>query len=237
MENSDIKEMLELHILDKQLFDINELRGTLPENIEKLNQKLESLTSQANNSDNNVIELNKNKKSYNTDLTDNLGKIKKLNDQIFKVKTNKEYDALLNEIEHLKKDNQLKEKELESIESQLRDIEVSSMKSATEIDKLKESLDSFNSQLNDINSKIKDDENKLLKQKTKARKKIVNDSLSLYDSKCHDYGLAFSEIIRDACSHCYSSLPAQTIINADDVNILQSCPTCNIFLYKETENN
>ena len=27
------------------------------------------------------------------------------------------------------------------------------------------------------------------------------------------------------------------IINADDVNILQSCPTCNIFLYKETENN
>ena len=112
MENSDIKEMLELHILDKQLFDINELRGTLPENIEKLNQKLESLTSQANNSDNNVIELNKNKKSYNTDLTDNLGKIKKLNDQIFKVKTNKEYDALLNEIDHLKKDNQLKEKEV-----------------------------------------------------------------------------------------------------------------------------
>ena len=55
MENSDIKEMLELHILDKQLFDINELRGTLPENIEKLNQKLELLTSQTNNSDNNVI--------------------------------------------------------------------------------------------------------------------------------------------------------------------------------------
>jgi len=237
MEKMDIKQIIDLHIIDKQLFDINELRGSIPEDIEKLADKLSILESKLKEDKNVVKELSGNKKNYSDVLNDNKEKIKKLNDQVFKVKTNKEYDALLNEIDHLKNNNMSSDENLESIESQLRDKKVSLMKGSTDKDKVKETLADYNKQLNAINKKIEKDETKLFKARKKSLKNIAKDLALIYEKKCQEFGLAFSLISRDACTHCYSHLPAQIIINADDVNILQSCPTCNIFLYKETENN
>ena len=54
--------------------------------------------------------------------------------------------------------------------------------------------------------------------------------------KKEEYGLAFASITRKSCSNCFSSLPPQAFINVTDRNKLQTCPSCNIFLYIEDEN-
>ena len=233
MEEKDIKEIITLHITDRQLNDIEELREGYPEKIVLYQEQISQLESSLKNhlsTDKSLITKTKN---YRSDLEENKGKIEKLNDQIYKVKTNKEYDALLNEIEHLKSDSDVKSKDLKEIESEKNDIDKTINEENDKLEDIKSKLSDCSDKLKIINKKIKSEEDKLVKDRKSQLKNISKDALDIYDKKRDEFGLAFSEVNRDACSNCYSSLPAQFIISAKNPNTLQSCPTCNIFLYCE----
>ena len=237
MDESKIKSIIKLHIIDKQLNEINELRGELPEKIDIYTGKIEQLKNGLKENKKNFKILNKKQTEFKSELTDNADKINKLNDQIFKVKTNKEYDALLNEIDHLKNGNKSKNDELKIIESEVIKTQNSIDKNSESIEKFKSNLSESKRDLNKINKEIKDKEVNLLIDKKNHLKTVPNDMLILYNKKAEEFGLAFSLVNREACSNCFSSLPAQFIINSSNSNALQSCPTCNIFLYSEDIDN
>ena len=131
-----MEQLIKLQNIDTKLKDLNDLLGDLPSKVEDLNNQEEStknlITGKKTRSKELDLEINK----MELDISDSSGKIGKLKDQLFLVTNNKQYDALMAEIDHLKGEktnfeNQLielmEEKEsttqsIESMESELQNL-------------------------------------------------------------------------------------------------------------------
>ena len=94
--------LVELQNVDTQLRDINELLGDLPKKVDKLRSEEEELINDVETGKSRLkeIELSLNKAEHK--MADLKQKIDKLKDQLSLVTSNKQYDALTQEIEYLK---------------------------------------------------------------------------------------------------------------------------------------
>ena len=98
-----ITRLVELQDIDSQLEDLNSLLGDLPKMVDELNEKENSLKDRVEADKVILKEINLNSSKSEKVNSDIQEKINKLTDQLFLVTNNKQYDALTNEIEHLKK--------------------------------------------------------------------------------------------------------------------------------------
>ena len=237
MKDTSLKQLINLHSIDRQLNLLNEQRGELPVVINNASIALEKLQEEVKESNVIKTKVEKSKKEFTIKLEDNTAKIDKINEQIFKVKTNKEYDALLNEIDFFKKENSTLKEEIDGLDSTIsKNIKLLNT-SDEKIEELTDKISVNSNKLKDIDLLIKKDENKLIKEKEKCIKGIQENDLLLYNSKKDEFGLAFGEVSRNACMNCYTSLPSQLIIDVADLKDFESCPSCNILLYIEDLEN
>ena len=234
MTNNNIAKVIDLHKIDKRLQDINNERGDLPSRIEGINKKITSFSKQDKDFSVRLEEIEKRKVIINGDLTDQEKKISSLNEQMYKVKSNKEYEALLNEIDHLNKGNDNNLSELEAFDQEVKSINDSLDSNNQELESLNTKLLKNQDRLNSTNASIEKEENDLAKDRVIIEKDLLGEEslLEIYNSKKEEYdGLAFALINRGCCEHCYSSLPPQLEIDANSCNQFVTCPTCSILLY------
>ena len=109
-----IQQIVELQNIDSNLQEISELLGDLPVKVEELKDKEDSLVKSVENAKNRIKELDLELNKFDTQMIDFKSKIDKHKDQLFLVTSNKQYDALQHEIDHLK--NNLDEVETKSLE-------------------------------------------------------------------------------------------------------------------------
>ena len=208
----EIKKIIDLHKLDQQILEINENKGALPGIIKEQEEQIDSLESQLKQSQIELKDITKKTDDFSSQSSDFNRKIKKYNDQIYSVKNNKEYEALLKEIDFLKSEKDV-------IINNLSDLK-------SEKDKCSELID-------DIKKKIEDiEEKELEKNKNDLIKNIKNKSyLSSYNEGTQNMQL--SPLSRGACGSCFSTLPPQFVLNVKKMDKLYSCPSCGINLYWE----
>lgn len=168
---SKILPLIELQDVDTQLRDINELLGDLPKKVDKLRNEEEELINNVKGGKDRLkeIELSLNKAEHQ--MSDFKGKIDKLKDQLSLVTSNKQYDALTQEIEYLK--NELDEVELKDLE-----FEEEKESLTGDIKEKEENLESLSKDLSDRRVKLEalmdeSAENKSELEKERE-KKLVN---------------------------------------------------------------
>ena len=107
-----MEQLIRLQNIDTKLKDLNDLLGDLPSKVEDLNNQEEttknSIISKKSRSKDLDLEINKTELK----VSDLSGKIDKLKDQLFLVTNNKQYDALMAEIDHLKEKRTSSENDL-----------------------------------------------------------------------------------------------------------------------------
>ena len=239
VKNTNIANIVNLHQIEKKLFGINGKRGKLPEKIASLNQHIDSLSKENETFKEKLIDIDKRKILLNGNFSDTEKKITTLNEQVYKGQSNREYEALLSEIDHLNNENNTYFKELETFENDVENINKILEDNIQELGLQKEVLLENKKKLKEANSLIGIEEKDLEKKKENLIKVLqVGESLiDVYNIKKIEYsGLAFADITRDCCSNCYSSLPPQLLIDTVEQKKLVSCPSCSIFLYFENEN-
>ncbi|MBI45481.1 MAG: hypothetical protein CMG66_04865 [Candidatus Marinimicrobia bacterium] len=239
MGNTNIVNVINLHKVEKKLIDINNKRGELPAKIASINEQIESLSKQKEESETRLAEIEKRKVLLNGTLSDIEKKVNSLNDQMYKVKSNKEYEALLSEIDHLNNENNNHFEELGTFEDEIGSINSNLTENAEKLESENNKLSANQEKLNEANLLIESEEKELKKEKKSLTGLLSNDRSieSAYNDKKDEYeGLAFASINRNCCNNCYSSLPPQLIIDIESQKKLVSCPSCSIFLYIEDEN-
>ena len=102
---------------------------------------MKDIQSQLESIDENIDTLEKDSRKASADIEDSQTKLNKYKDQLFLVKTNKEYDALNHEIDHLKGIVSTCEESLLSIESEIESKKESKKINETEIEDLISSLE------------------------------------------------------------------------------------------------
>ena len=100
---SIIQQIVELQNIDSNLQEISELLGDLPVKVEELKDKEDSLVQSVKKAKERIKELNLELNKNETKMIDFKEKIDKHKDQLFLVTSNKQYDALQHEIDHLKR--------------------------------------------------------------------------------------------------------------------------------------
>ena len=99
---SVIQQIVVLQKIDSQLQDIAELLGDLPRKVDALKDEESALIKSVEDGKSRIKELDLELNKFDGQMADYKGKIDKHKDQLFLVTTNKQYDALQHEIDHLK---------------------------------------------------------------------------------------------------------------------------------------
>ena len=230
--------LIKLQECDSQLVKLSAKKKKLPENIDKLDKEF------------NVFKegIEKNKKKYDelkSRHVESENKIKRLNEGIVKtkermleVKNNKEYQAML--------------KEIEIAESSRGDIETEIISILEELDKLsvlvKQDEETFKQSKNKYEQErkiIEDDLNSIdsdsvdwEKKRIDLQKNVSDDLLAQYEKiKKRSHGVGVISVWKAVCNGCHMNIPPQLYNELQKSDELHSCPNCNRIIYFQDMEN
>ena len=234
--NNNLKQLIELQKIDSRLLTIEELRGDLPLKVEQLSEKLSEFKERFQENENRIQIISSDVKKQTNQIEDSNSKLQKLKDQLYLVKSNKEYDALNFEIDHLKESISVSENIILDLEQEKENLDKNNEAYQIELEDSKKMLEKNKSDLESTMSKTKKEEADLNKNRIVIVDKIENKFINTYNRlrKTKD-GLGIINIISNACGACYTQLPRQTVIEVkQNINII-SCPNCSIYLFFDEE--
>ena len=195
-----MEQLIRLQNIDTKLKDLNDLLGDLPSKVEDLNNQEESTKNSILRKKSRSKELDLEINKTELEVTDLSGKIDKLKDQLFLVTNNKQYDALMAEIDHFKEQKTNSENELiELMEEKESTVEsIGSMES--ELESLSENLNVRRKKLESVIEESAEEKNLLQKQRDQNIKDIDQNTLKIYDRViAHRDGLAVVSLEGSAC--------------------------------------
>jgi len=231
--NQELKKLISLHGVDDQIHNIESLAGDLPNRVQKKESHLSDIQSALKSIDERIDTLEKDSRKISADIEGSQTKLNKYKDQLFLVKTNKEYDALNHEIDHLKGIVSDSEESLLSIETDIESEKESKKINNTEAEDLISSLEIDKKHLENALSESKGELEKL----NESRKIIINDInksyLSKYDQLKETRGSGVASLNGNCCGGCFSTLPPQMVIEVKSNDIIHPCPSCSVFMYFE----
>ena len=233
--DQELKKLILLQEVDNQIYDIESLAGDLPNRVEKKESSLSDVQSQLEIINEKLDQLEKENRKVGAQIEDSRTQLNKYKEQLFLVKTNKEYDALNHEIDHLKGIVSESEEKSLTTESEIEDQQESKKTNEAEIQELAASLkiDKKN-----LQGALEDSKGELEKL-NESRKIIANDVnksfLSRYDQLKEKRGSGVSPLNENCCGSCFSTLPPQMVIEIKSNNMIHKCPSCSVFMYFEEQ--
>ena len=100
--NHTLEQLIKLQEIDQRLLEIKEDMGDLPGTVESQESEIASLEVENQQKQERLSEIEKNIRHHVIEIEDFTVKLKKYKEQLFLVKSNKEYDAISQEIDHMK---------------------------------------------------------------------------------------------------------------------------------------
>lgn len=228
-----ITRLVELQDIDSQLEDLNSLLGDLPKMVDELNEKENSLKDRVEADKAILKEINLNSSKSEKVNSDIQEKINKLTDQLFLVTNNKQYDALTNEIEHLKEQKKENEELLISNLEEKETLEKNINENEASLIELKTDLDVRRNKLDEALSETADEKAALENSRKKQVTEIDDNTMQVYNKVISARsGIAVVPLSGNSCGGCGAALPLQMVseIRAGD---LHNCQSCGRFVYNK----
>lgn len=233
---AQIKRLVELQTIDFEIYNYKRELKEKPDFIAELQSKFENGKSGLKKLEESLKNSLVDRKSKELDLQGKEGEIIKANAQLSTLKTNKEYQAKLNEIEHLKADKSVIE---EKILISFDDADAINVKIAREKSLLAEEEKKFLSHKKEVDDLIKDlqDKLKILESQRQQILPDINPShLSRYERILENKGgLALVPIKSHCCGGCFMNIPEQMINEIRMHDRFVSCEMCARMLYLEDD--
>ena len=229
-----VKLLVELQGLDTQIFKHERDLEDMPENLRKLDEAFKTKMTLLKALEDNLKTLQMKRKEREGDLETKEGSIKKLQTQLYQLKTNKEYTTMQGEIARIKADNSLIEEEIIKIFDQ---IDSENQKIAKEKEFLKGEEAKLNEEKKRVEGetgRIKFEVDTLKNQRAALVEKVDKSILAKYERilKSKD-GLAVVSVAGGSCQGCFRILPPQVIHEINMKKDLIFCGNCARILYIE----
>jgi hypothetical protein len=233
----EIKKLIQLQAIDTRIYALIEEKEAKPKQIQALEQEFEVKKEKVLSLEKRLQGLQREKKEQELNLSSKEEGIKKSQSQLYQLKTNKEYSAMLKEIEGMKADaSRLEDKILvcfEQIDELKNYIEQQRQSLQQEEEKLNIEKDKIRSRIEEINQIL----NELKMQRQRAATVIAPRILSQYERILSGReGKALVEVRDNACQGCFMNVPAQVINLIKMYDTLVTCEVCQRILYIKEEN-
>ena len=231
-----IHQIISLQNIDSQLQEIAELLGDLPNKVAELKDEESSLIQSVEDGKSRLKELDVELNKSEGLVKDKNIKIDKHKDQLFLVTSNKQYDALQLEIDHLKD-------ELDGIETKLQEDTEEKEQLEERVESEEENLDLLKKDLIDRRSKLEILMNESSEQKLKLESDRevqignIDQSILTQYSRISDArdGLSVVTITGYAWGGCGAFVPPQIVSEVRAAKGFRTCDSCSRFLYWDSE--
>jgi len=234
--NEEIKQLTELQVIDLEIAkldaEINAEQAALTKRekafnyrqatIEELKEKIEAAEAQ--------------RKELETELADELSRIKERQSKMMQVQTNREYQSLLKEIEDGKKSIKEKEEEVVRImEASEADAKIMAEQESL-IEEEKKALSTESAQAKKHAGEIEGKKAKIVVKRDAMAKGIKTNALRKYDMlRTRRNGKAVVGVVNGICQGCFMSIPPQHFNDILKGDKILNCPTCQRILYHQPE--
>ncbi len=229
-----IHKLVELQTIDTKLKDINDLLGDLPSRVKELDQQEDTIKANLEKDQTRLKELEVKLHRAEVRIAEINDKINKYKDQLFLVTNNKQYDALMHEIDHLKEECVSNESESLSFMEEKETLINSINEMAAELEILTQDLSSRREKLESAISESADEKSNLEQNRAEKVNQIDAKFISEYDRvlAARD-GLAVVNLSGGACGGCGAYIPAQIVTEIRGNIVMHRCDVCGRFLYSE----
>ena len=236
-EKETVSKLIKLQKIDLRLLEIAEIKGDLPSIVENTEKKVNSLKDEVSENHHNIKNIEKEIRELGSRVEDSNEKLKKYKDQLYLVSSNKEYDALMLEIDHIKEFLDGVETNILELEEEKSSLEEKNKTNELDIKSNQDHLEESTLELKDAMSNTKNEEEALNIKRNNLVKKIDKIFISSYEKlRGARLGNAMVSINRRACGNCFNQLPPQFVVEVKQNNSIKNCDTCGVFLYYELEN-
>ncbi|HRP01156.1 MAG TPA: C4-type zinc ribbon domain-containing protein [Candidatus Kapabacteria bacterium] len=231
---SQIYTIAQIATIDERLEELHEDYGSLPEQIKIKEANYSEKKNLVDDTQHIIDEIVSFVAKAKVTLVELKDKEEKLTQQQFQVRNNKEFDAISNEINHLKSEH-------EHLSNELRTSGVKQENLKAIIESQTKDLNIAQADLDDIyaeEKKIVGDQEEEIAKLRNIRNNYVKDIkakfLKDYDRIRTSHTDAAVRIKKNSCSGCFSFLPAQLIVEVrNNPNTIYNCENCGRILIPE----
>ena len=229
---AQINSLVKLQTIDSEIYALRYEKESKPQEIKTLEAAFEEKKQSLATLEKNLLDLQKQRKDKELELASKEESAKKLQTQLYLLKTNKEYQAMLQQIQDAKADASI-------VEDKILELFDASDKIKTEVErekqKLKEEEKLFFDQKKKIEDRIKEVDDRLA-QLEALRIQVTPDIepkiLAQYERiLLNRDGLAIVTVKDNSCKGCNMFVPPQVINLIKMYERLITCEVCNRILY------
>jgi len=160
--------------------------------------------------------------------------LKRSRERLFEVKTNKEYQSILKEIETLEEKNSRMEDAIISLLDELEGLEASVRKREEELAAHRLRYEEEKRKAAEELDALARDLDVCIRKSGEMKKDIPADILRKYEQiKNVGRGVAVVAVWKEICDGCHMSIPPQLYNQLQKATTLITCPNCNRIIYWE----
>lgn len=233
---NDLEQLLRLQVIDYDLGELERSKDYLPDMMENLRNEIADAKKRLSENMSQLEEATISHKSHELEIKTKEAELQKFQQQMMSIKTNKEYDALVAEIDNRKKsisehENQLLEV-MERLDALGNDIDGLKEKEKQVVENNQKQLEILQEKIDSIGEKVS--------SKETSRQAVVagipKPTLSTYERiRRGRGGRAVVSVKKNACSACFKSLTPRKIQEIRRVDKVQTCDNCGCLLFWNEE--
>ena len=230
--------LVELQNVDNEMEELLLKKVDLPAGIASLDEELEAIAEKLREGEQRLDNLKADHKAKETILRNGIENTKKAKSRLLEVKTNKEYEATLKEIDVIsEKSSEIEDEilhllvEIDNVSEELKANEAQGKTRRAGCEtgkkKLKKELDSIGAALDGV-----------LKKREAIRSEIKAKFLKKFDAlKNLKNGRAVVPVWKEVCYGCHMNIPPQMYNELQRNESLMSCPHCERMIYWESRDD
>jgi uncharacterized protein len=230
--NPDLRNLIALQELELRIASLQKLISDIPHKIQAFDNELQRLRSEFQTRSAHMKELANRRRMLEGQVDTTKAKLSKLKDQLMAVKTNKEYTAMLHEIQMAEEQIRGEEdkileimEEMETKENHIKGAEQELNKKSAElqesINKTKVSAPQLESEL------LKLREERVLKE-SQVGMELLTRYRRIADAR---KGIALAEAKDELCSACHVRIRPQMYADLIRTETIQACDSCSRILF------
>lgn len=224
--------LIGLQEIDAKIRALVEQKKRMPEALANLENKRAAIKADFEKSKENLAAAQKNKRDREKDLEVGAQKVEKLKARTSEIKNNKEYQALLKEIEAAEQENKVVEDDIlalmEKIDTASAAIIAAEKQAKDDEATIQTEQKEMETEFIKIDAELNGVEQARQEQLSRIQPAVLAQYQKLLISKA---GVAIAEARGEACSGCYMSIPPQVFVNVKKNDSIITCPQCGRILY------
>lgn len=224
--------LIRLQDIDNQLMELQQERGNLPETVERLRAEIEESTHLLDLKREEQLNAGKERRRIENEVELAKVSLKKYQDQLFRVTTNREYDAITTEIESAKEVINNGESRIIELLGQEEELTETIGELEKRLEEIQSDYEVKDAELQEKIAETSDLEAGLNASRVKVVEQLAKPIYAHYE-RIHiakEDGMGVARVYNGACGGCFAAIPPQKLMEIGAMEDFILCETCGRIL-------